>query len=255
LPALKPASLAAFASRDTTDTSEMPDLPLTSPVLLNSSSETVQGTIRELPHWEIKEKLKQLRLEYEESFVRNYCNRQKLRTAIDEASYIHNLDLEDTSLADFAQELIEAIVSCNAPHAIDSGEATLEERSRDVREREEACALAFQKLAEEEMGLNERGDVLTARERALSEAQPDLSLSMAQIRRAVSSMSPLHLATLVKDIASDFNQRLQDGRYFVKDGDTASITGTLGTNTPSTSTLAASTPGSNSPTSSALGSQ
>jgi hypothetical protein len=163
----------------------MPDLPLTSPVLPNSSSETVQGTIRELPHWKIKKKLKQLRLECEESFVRDYCRRQKLRTTIEEASYIHNLDLEDTSLADFAQELIEAIASCNALHAIDSGEATLEERSRDVREREEACALAFQNLTEEEMGLNERGDVLTARERALSEVQPDLNLSMAQIRRAV----------------------------------------------------------------------
>jgi hypothetical protein len=40
-------------------------------------------------------------------------------------------------------------------------------------------SLAFQKLAEEETALNEREEALTACKRALDEAQPDLSLSMA----------------------------------------------------------------------------
>jgi hypothetical protein len=114
-----------------------------------------------------------------------------------------------------------------------------------VREREEACALAFQKLVEEEMALKKREGASTAHERTWSEVRPDSSLSMAQIRRAVLFMSLPHLAKLVKDIVSNFYQRLQDGGYFINDGVASCITRTPGTSIPSTSTLAASTLTSN----------
>jgi hypothetical protein len=56
-PAINLHSRQNFASRDTNDKVKMPDLAYTIPAP-EYTSEIVQGFILDLPHWEVKEKLK-----------------------------------------------------------------------------------------------------------------------------------------------------------------------------------------------------